>query len=67
MEYYETEPMSEADCGEFIKWFVIEIGTDYEENEIEDNQWYILFCDLIPEEVEKIRAYEIAHRIKKTA
>ncbi len=66
MEYYETGEMSKSEAKDFIKWFEKEIGTDYEENEVDDNQVYILFCDLTPSEVTKIRKYELFY-IKESA
>ncbi len=59
MEYYETEPMTKAQAKDFIQWFEKEIGTDYEENELDEDEVYILFCDLTPSEVKKVRGYEI--------
>ena len=58
MEYYETESMTKAKADDFVIWFEKEIGTDYELNELDENEFYILFCDLEPEEVEKIREHE---------
>lgn len=59
MEYYETGSLTQSQADEFVTWFSNEIGTDYEENEAdEDGKVYLMFCDLTPSEVKKIRAYE---------
>jgi hypothetical protein len=58
MQYYETAPMTKKQAVDFIYWFETNIGTDYEENELDDNEVYLLFSDLTPSEVKKIRAHE---------
>jgi hypothetical protein len=65
MEYYETDALSPANAETFKTWFDKEIGTDREENEVEDDAGtpglvYFLCSDLTRSEVKKIRAFEIA-------
>ena len=62
MECYETnDTFSRVEINRFAKWLDDEIGTDYEINESasgEPDEFYILVCDLVMDEVIKIRDHE---------
>ncbi len=62
MECYETDDtFSRAEINLFAKWLDDEIGTDYEINESasgEPDEFYIIVCDLVMDEVIKIRDHE---------
>lgn len=63
MEAYETDILTYEEKRKFLKWFDEEIGTDYEVNNDpsgEIGKYYIVFFDLTPGEVNKIRSWEIA-------
>lgn len=61
-EYYETDDnYTSSQMKVFTEWFDKEIGTDYEVNESasgERDQFYCVFVDLTPKEVDKVRAKE---------
>jgi len=58
MQIYETGTLTLNQKNQFIKWFDKEIGTESEVNEEDFNKFYIMFYDLTPNEVKKIRNYE---------
>jgi len=58
MGIYETDRLTLSQKNQFNEWFDEEIGTESETNEQDFNTFTIMFFDLTPREVEKIRKYE---------
>jgi len=59
MEAYETDLMTKEKMKTFCKFLDDEIGTEYEQNEDDENSWYVMVFDLTMKEVKKIREFEI--------
>ena len=56
--YFETPEMSQAKALKFKKWFNREIGTDYDENIVDQaGARYYVLMDLEPPEIDMIEVY----------
>lgn len=58
MEAYETDIMTKTQIKSFEKWLDKNIGTDWEENENDTDEFYLMVFDLTHKEVNQIRNYE---------
>lgn len=59
MQIYETsDDLPYSAVQKFTEWFEDTIGTEYEINENEIGQYYIMFYDLTYKEVESVRDFE---------
>ena len=57
-QIYETELLSYKEFQAFKKWLDKEIGTEYDTNQEDVNEYYIVIFDLVDDEVTMIRDYE---------
>lgn len=58
MEIYETDLMTKTQIKSFEKWIDKNIGTDWEINQNDTDEFYMMIFDLTYSEVIKIRNYE---------
>ena len=64
MEVYETDIVTKREIKSFEKWLDKNIGTDWEENQNDTNEFYLMIFDLTHKEVKEIRNYENSLGVK---
>ena len=58
MEAYETDIMTNTQIKSFEKWLDRNIGTEWDENQNDTDEFYLMVFDLTYKEVNQIRDYE---------